>query len=73
MEANLDGTDATTIATGQHDPNGAAVDASHLYWTNAGSPYVEGTGTLVEANLDGCGATAIATGQYVPLGVAVGP
>ena len=55
------------IVTGQHNPNGVAVGASHLYWAN------NGDGTIWEANLDGSSPHAIATGQHDPLGVAVGP
>ena len=32
--ANLDGTSPHAIATGQDDPGGVAVDASHLYWAS---------------------------------------
>ena len=34
--ANLDGTSPRAIATGQDDPAGVAVDASHLYWASIG-------------------------------------
>jgi sugar lactone lactonase YvrE len=63
-EANLDGTNPQTIAVGQSEPFGVAVDAQHLYWANFG-------GTIVEANLDGTNQKTIASGQNVPSGVAV--
>ena len=53
VEANLDGTGAHVIASGQKSPEAVAVDASHLYWTNFGA------GTIMEASLDGTGAKAI--------------
>ena len=65
VEANLDGTDPQTIATGQSGPEGVAVSTGHLYWTN------DTAGTVVEANLDGTSPQTIATGQNGPEGVAV--
>jgi hypothetical protein len=65
VEANLNGTDARTIATGQHNPWGVAVGVGHLYWSD------DHAGTITEANLDGTDAKTIATGQSLPTGVAV--
>lgn len=64
--ANLDGTGATTLVTGQNYPVALAVDASHLYWVN----YFGGN-TVNEANLDGTGATTLVSGQNYAVGVAV--
>jgi hypothetical protein len=64
-EANLDGSSPQAIVTGQHDPAGVAVNASHVYWTDSGD------GTVWEANLDGTNPQAIVTGQISPAGVAV--
>ena len=64
-EANLDGTNPQVIVTGQHDPAGVAVNASHLYWTGSGD------GSIWEANLDGTNPQAVVTGQLAPAGVAV--
>ena len=63
--ANLDGTSPHAIATGQDDPAGVAVDASHLYWASAGD------NAIVEAGLDGSSAHTIVTNQDEPFGVAV--
>ena len=63
--ANLDGTSPHAIATGQDDPAGVAVDASHLYWASAGD------NAVVEASLDGSSAHTIVTNQDEPFGVAV--
>ena len=64
-EANLDGSNPRAIVTGQPDPAGVAVNASHLYWTDSGS------GAIWAANLDGSNPQAIVTGQISPAGVAV--
>ena len=54
VEANLDGSNPQTIATGQSFPEGVAVNASHLYWSTAfDSNGDSNSGTIVEANLDG--------------------
>ena len=58
VEANLNGTSAHTIASGQAQPFGVAVNASHLYWANFNA------GTIVEANLDGTGAKTIASSLF---------
>jgi hypothetical protein len=65
-EANLDGSSSQAIVTGQHNPEGVAVNASHLYWTDSGD------GTIWEANLDGTNPQAVVTGQLLPYGMAVG-
>ena len=64
-EANLDGSSAQAIVTGQISPFGVAV-GSLLYWTDAGN------GTINGANLDGSNPGALVTGQHNPNGVAVG-
>ena len=70
VEANLDGTNPMTIATGQSDPGGLAVDSSHLYWANGGTPTI--AGTIIEGRgIGGDNPAPIATGQTGPLGVAV--
>jgi hypothetical protein len=63
--ANLDGSSPHAIVTSSTDPEGLAVDSSHLYWA-------DGTvGTINEASLDGTGPHAIVTGRQLPLGMAV--
>jgi Low-density lipoprotein receptor repeat class B len=71
LEANLDGSGAHAIVTGQA-PSGLAVDSSHLYWTDVGSPQ-NPAGSVWEASLNGTGAHAIVTGQPEDMGqIAVG-
>jgi hypothetical protein len=67
MEANLNGTGVTTLATGQNRPAGVAVDSSHIYWANNGGI------TIDEAPLTGGTPTTLVTGQPAPTGVAVSP
>jgi serine protease len=56
-----------TLVTGQSNPDGVAVDSSHIYWANAGD------GTIHEANLDGTSPQTLVTGNINsgPRGVAV--
>jgi hypothetical protein len=49
-EANLDGTNPHANITGQDNPDGLAVDSSHVHWNNHGTL---GSGAVREANLDG--------------------
>ena len=63
--ANLDGTSPHAIATGQDDPAGVAVDASHLYWANTDD------NAIVEAGLDGSSPRTIVINQDAPFGVAI--
>jgi hypothetical protein len=58
--ANLDGTSPHAIATGQDDPAGVAVDASHLYWANTDD------NAIVEVGLDGSSPHTIVTGALAP-------
>jgi hypothetical protein len=64
VEADLNGDNPQTIASGQDGPQGLAVDSNHLYWANTLGR------TIVEANLDGTNPQTIATNQDA-LGVAV--
>ena len=54
--ANVDGSGAdqrfiTDTSSPQGFPQGMAVDAGHIYWSNAGA----GTNAIARANLDGSG------------------
>ena len=60
--AGLDGSNPQTIASGQSDPSGVAVDASHLYWVN------HRAGTITMANLDGSNPQTIVSGRSIPSG-----
>ena len=64
--ANLDGTGATTLVTGQNYPVAMAVDSSHIYWAD----YFGGH-TVSEANLNGTGVTTLVSGANYAVGVAV--
>jgi hypothetical protein len=63
----LDGSGRQTIVTGQSQPGGVAVDATHLYWATSDN------GTIWRANLDDSNPQTLATGQDNPWGVAVSP
>lgn len=49
---NADGSNRETIVTNCHLPDGIAVDADHIYWTNMGIPNVN-DGSIERADLDG--------------------
>jgi hypothetical protein len=57
VEANLDGTGATTLVSGQGGPDGLAVTSSNIYWANTSG------GTIMAAGLAGTSATPLVTGQ----------
>jgi Calx-beta domain/Domain of unknown function (DUF5050) len=65
MAANKDGSGVHPLVTGQANPFGIAVDASHIYWANIGAD------TIMEANLDGSGPHAITNDQTYPFAIAV--
>jgi len=66
MKASLASGTATTLATGQADPENMALDTSAVYWTNS----VNG-GAVVKATLDGATVTTLAPGENFPRGIAV--
>ncbi len=68
MAANVDGTGVTTLVTGQTNPFGVAVDASHLYWSTDVSSR---GGAIMEADLSGANPHALISGLNNPYGVAV--
>jgi hypothetical protein len=62
IQANLDGTNAQTIASGLTLSHGLAVNGAYLYATNPG-------GTIVRANRDGTNLQTIVSGQSTPMGI----
>ena len=66
-EAPLTGGTATTLVTGQDQPNGVAIDSSHIYWSN------QEPGTINEAPLTGGNATTLVSRRNWPQALAVGP
>ena len=71
MEANLDGTGVTTLASNQASPTAVAVNASHIYWTDNTCSGPTPGGTIMESALDGTGAITLVSGLDCPDGVAV--
>jgi len=65
VKVALDGSGQTTLATGQANPFGIVLDATHVYWTNMGD------GSVMRANLDGTGRVALAQGRFSPTFLAV--
>lgn len=70
--ANLDGTGARDLYTGESQASGVAIDPSAglIYWADA----VRGAGTIRVGNLDGSGAArTLFAGEDWPVGVAIDP
>ena len=68
VRANLDGTNPTTLVSGQNYPSGLAFDrvAGKLYWSSL-------SGTISRANVDGTGVTQIFSGGGCFYGLALMP
>ncbi|MBV9921607.1 MAG: hypothetical protein JOY78_12240, partial [Pseudonocardia sp.] len=70
--ANLDGTGARDLFTGESQPSGVAINpaAGLIYWADA----VRGAGTIRVGNLDGTGsARTLFAGEDWPVGVTIDP
>ena len=71
MRVSTGGGTRTTLASGQSDPEGIAVDARGVYWTNAGSGTVMKVPKITGDAFGGGTPTALASGQSDPYGIAV--
>ena len=71
--ADPQGTANDAFITGASDPEGIAVDSSHIYWSNSGDfgDVVPNPNTIGRANLDGTGVDqTFITGASTPEGLA---
>ncbi|MGO9876435.1 MAG: fibronectin type III domain-containing protein, partial [Acidimicrobiia bacterium] len=69
-EANLDGSDPTTLITGVSTPSGLVVDANYIYWANQTGNECIGRADLDGSNVTPCFINSSNTG-YGPIGLAV--
>ena len=69
--ANLDGTGARDLYTGESSPSGIAIDpaAGLIYWADA----VSGSGSIRVGNIDGSGARTLFPNESFPVGVVIDP
>jgi hypothetical protein len=63
----------TVIAANQANPFAIAVDATGVYWTNAGDASLPSNGTVNRCAVGGCpqGPVLLATHQSVPIQIAL--
>jgi len=59
------------IVTGMVGPSYLAVDAAHVYWTNAGTAPDYGDGSVMQADLDGTSPVTLASGMTFARGIAI--
>jgi hypothetical protein len=60
-----------TLASGQSNPFAIAVDATNVYWANAGTSANNTDGTIMKVALDGGTLVTLAAGQTFPTAIAV--
>jgi hypothetical protein len=70
MKVAIAGGAPTPVATGQLFPAGIAVDATNLYWVNAGSPTL-GAGSVMKASLATGVSITLAANQETALAIAI--
>jgi len=69
-EANLDGSDPTTLITGASTPSGLVVDSTYIYWANQTGDECIGRADLDGSNVNQCFINSD-NGNYGPIGLAV--
>jgi hypothetical protein len=61
----------TTLSSGLYNPARIAVDSSNLYWTDAGSSNIAGSGSVNKIGINDGNATTFVYGLTNPIGIAV--